>query len=159
MTLAIASPPGVIIVSVEYDPTGLVWCKLYDNEVLGWLVDETTALTPMWEGVTAPSPYAPPPSVTGQHQPLPIIIGSLAEKAPTTLPILSPQWCLFREPSAVFVPDLTRLTLHEFFTALATNNGANRKLQRRFALSDALHIGFGSWAASNPGMVFLGDTP
>ena len=157
MTLAIASPPGVVIVSVEYDPTGLSWCRLYDNEVLGWLVDETTVTLPAtWDGGFTP---LAPPQVTAQHQPLPIIIGSLAEKAPVTSPIISPQWCLFREPAVVFVPDLTRLTLHDFFTALATNNGANRKLQRRFALSDALHTRFGAWASVNPGLVFEGDPP
>lgn len=159
MTLAITSPPGVILLSVEYDPTGLVWCRLYDNEVLGWLVDETTASAPvLWAGsFDGPSPTKP--AVTGQHQPLPIIIGSLAEKAPDTPPILSPQWCLFREPSSVFVPDLARVELDDFFTKLATNNGATRKLQRRFALSNTLHVRFGAWASVNPGLVFEGEPP
>jgi hypothetical protein len=110
MTTAIsAASDGIIIISIEYDPTGLAWARLYDSYAVGWLIDETT-LVP-----TKPAP----PDVTGAHAPFPLIIGSLPSVAPDTTPIVSPQWAKL-VGQMVFIPDLWRGALPDFFTQLAT---------------------------------------
>jgi hypothetical protein len=87
-----------------------------------------------------------------------VLLGSLPLAATDTAPILSPQWAGFDEP-AVVVPDLWRGALDDFFTWLATNNGAARPLQMRFAVSPELHNGFAVWANMHPDLVFDGDSP
>jgi len=153
MTLAIPAVGELLIISVEYAPDGLSWCRIWDNHCLGWLVDETTA-------VEAPPAYRKLPEVTGQHAPVPIILGSLAALAPDTTPVISPQWGKFHAPPAVvFLPDLARMRLSDFLTWLATNNGAHRPIGTMLALSGSLLNGYRVWAGENPALAFAGDPP
>jgi hypothetical protein len=92
-TIAIPVYGEIIILSMEYDPTGLEWVKLYDNHCLSWLVSDIMS---RW--------YT---SVTGMRA-LSLILGSLATYAPNTAPILSPQWGKFADP-VVFIPDIARI--------------------------------------------------
>jgi hypothetical protein len=154
MTLAIPATGEVIILSMEYAPDGVSWCRLWDNHALGWLVDEGIVALPTADA--APDPNKP--AVTGQHAPIPIILGSLAAPAPETPPILSPQWAKYDHP-AVFVPDMARLTLHDFLTFLARNNGAARPLGSMIGLSNTLRNGYDVWALDNPTLAFKGEPP
>jgi hypothetical protein len=157
VTLAIPAFAGTIILSMEYDPTGLAWVRLFDNRCLGWLVDETNAVEPAeWDAGTFAQP---PPVVTNQHRPIPIIIGSLPSKV-VTAPIHSPQWCIFSETDPiVFIPDLTRLRIDDFLTALATNNGAHRLVGSMLGFDRGLLNAYKQWAENNADLAFSGDPP
>jgi hypothetical protein len=148
MTVAIQALPGVVILSIEYAPNGLDWCRVYDNEAVGWLVEESVPITAASREI---DPRAP--SVTGQHAPYPLIVGSLATKAPVTAPIISPQWAKYTDP-AVIVPDVARMRLGDFLTWLATNNGAHRPVSSWFAVSSGLYNGYVTWARANPELTF-----
>ena len=87
---------GALLVSVEYDATGLALATVYDNPLLGWAVDDT-----------------------GVAQPAPVIIGTLPLPAADTSPILSPQWAKYYE-GFIFVPNLWRGAIYDFLTLLAT---------------------------------------
>jgi hypothetical protein len=50
---------------------------------------------------------------------------------PVTAPVLSPQW-VHVHPDMILVPNIWRGSYQEFFTWLATNNGAARKLYAEF---------------------------
>jgi hypothetical protein len=117
-----AVPSSDVLISVEYDPTGLEWCRLYDNRLISWIVDET-----------------------GLSLPRPVVIGTLPGETANTSPTISPQWAVCEGERAVFVPDLWRGSIADFFTWLATNGGASRKLEKRFGVSTALCNGFDTW--------------
>jgi hypothetical protein len=151
MALAIPAVGEIIIVSIEYAPDGLSWARLWDNHALGWLIEEPAPI--------ATSRAKPqPPDTTGKNAPIPVVLGSLAEPAPDTAPVLSPQWAKYAQP-AVFVPDLLRASLHDFLTWLATNNGARRPIGSMLGLSIPLLNGFNQWALDNPALSFKGDPP
>jgi hypothetical protein len=121
---------GGVLISVEYDSTGLGWCRIYDNQVLGWIVDET-----------------------GAGEPQPQIIGQLPPMlAPDTAPVISPQWAVFTSP-AVMIPDLWRGSFSDFLDLLATNNGAWRPIGKRLGHSVTLFNEFDVWARRNPDLV------
>jgi hypothetical protein len=147
MTVPIQAIPGVVILSIEYAPNGLDWARVYDNECVGWLVDESVPATEASRETREIDPRAP--SVTGFHAPYPLIVGSLAKPAPATAPIISPQWAKYTDP-AVIVPDVARMRLHDFLTWLATNNGARRPVSSWFAVSSGLYNGYVTWARANP---------
>ena len=133
MTLAIpAATPAPVIVSVSYSGDAVTWAKLFDNQALGWLVDES--------GGTAP---------------VPLMIGTLPPAAESD--IASPQWGEFVDPY-IAIPDQARMEFSEFLTWLATNNGASRKLGSGL-LSPALANHYQQWAALNPDLAFEGDPP
>lgn len=127
--------PGSVLVSIEYPADGLAWARLYDNQLIGWCVDET-----------------------GAAESLPSIVGQLPTAPPDTGAILSPQWVQFTDPT-IFVPDLWRGSLHDFFTWLATNNGATRPLAARFGISSNLVNGFDAWAKTYPALVYVEPPP
>lgn len=145
--------PGTgIIISVEYAPDGLAWARLYDSLLLGWYVDHE----PPWTPPTAP--IAQTPVVAPGEPPVPAIIGHLIALPPPTLPVLSPQWTQYVAPN-VFVPDLWRGTTQQFFTWLATNNGARRPLGSFLLVDASLQMEFSKWAHENPALVLVGDPP
>ena len=91
-----------VLISIEYDATGLEWARIYDNPILAWIIDD--ALEP--------------------NSPLPMVIGQLPLRAPDTTPVISPRWATLENARAVLVPDLWRDNLSDFLTWLATNAGA-----------------------------------
>lgn len=148
--------PGTgVIISVEYAADGLAWARLYDNQVLGWYVDTEPPITAP-EGSTTPL-LGGPPTAPGVP-PTPVILGHLLALPPATAAVVSPQWANYVEPN-VFVPDIWRGTIHEFFTWLATNNGAHRPLGSRLLSEVSLQHAFSNWAAGNPELAFAGDPP
>jgi hypothetical protein len=80
-----AIPGSGVVVTVEYSPDSVSWARLYDNWVLGWLVDENM-----------PVPMKPAPTVS--PEPDPLIVGSFPAPAPDTAPIVSPQWGVLATP-------------------------------------------------------------
>jgi len=119
---------------LNYDATGLEWVDLFDNALVGWVVDETE-----------PQGFAPQPRA----------IGNLAPKAPDTGSTLSPHWALAM-PGApvVFVPDQYRGDIPEFFTWLATNGNIKRKVGGQGLVYPNLQNGYQSWARLNASLVF-----
>jgi hypothetical protein len=134
--LAIPGDSTQTIISCNYDPTGLAAVDLFDNPVMGWLIDETQS---------ARSAVAVPPIVE-----MPIITGTMPPAAEATGAILSPQWAHVVADS-VYVPDAWRGRLSDFFTWIATNNGAQRKVRGNFRNS-SLNYALATWAASNPAL-------
>ena len=134
-TQVIPPPQPTILINCEYNSQiyegaakGLGWVILYDNRVLGWIVDTTT----------------------GGKLPIPVIIGSMPPAAPDTGDVKSPLWGV-RDEAVLKIPDMWRGSIPEFFTWIATNNGATRKLYADF--SDAgLAADFNNWRIGNPGM-------
>jgi hypothetical protein len=128
--------PGTgLIISLEYDPTGLEWVRLYDNLVLGWYVSDTIpeeivpavplsgATAGRVEGPIAEPLAGVPPAVAPGIAPHPIILGHLLAKVVTD-PVISPQWCKYTEPNhpgaaqgSVFVQDLWRARSPTSFVA------------------------------------------
>jgi hypothetical protein len=133
--MAVIPTTGTII-SIEYPGDDAKrWARLYDNRARALIVDETGA-TPM----------------------KPQIVGGFPLAATDTAPILSPQWAGFDEP-AVVVENLWRGTVSDFFTWLATNNGAHRPLQARFVIEAELVNSFAIWANLHPELVFDDEPP
>jgi hypothetical protein len=130
MPNAITAHADTLLLSMNYDPTGLAFVDLFDNPIIGWVIDETGAV-----------------------EPLPAIIGALPPAAPDTAPIVSPQWAHLQ--AAVFVPDVWRGTLDEFFAWLATNNGATRLVRGNF-VDGKLSNTWRAWAAAHPAQVWDG---
>ena len=172
MSIPIPAVGEIIIVSFEYDPTGLKWVRLWDNHALGWLVSDAAPAadapsrstshsggkpgSTRAEREAAPEPGPMKPVTTGEHAPLPIILGSLAKLAPDSAPVVSPQWGKYDEP-VIFLPDTGRLELAEFLTWLATNNGANRRIGSMVALSKSLANGLQQWGTMHPDLAFVGE--
>jgi hypothetical protein len=124
---AVAAAQSGWCISVSYDATGLANASLYDNRILGWVVDDA--------GVIAS---------------VPVILGTMPPAAPATAPVLSPQWAQ-AGAAGVGVPNAWRGSLTDFFTWLATNHGAARKLQAFFLNAD-LARAFAAWRTSNPAL-------
>jgi hypothetical protein len=110
-----------VIVSMNYDPTGLAWVALFDNSALGWSVDD---LDP--------------------SHPVPVMIGSLPPAAPDTAPVLSPQWAVY-QAGYIVVPDVIRMLPSDFFEWLRSNNGAVRQVQSQMKYYDLVNA-FGQWS-------------
>jgi hypothetical protein len=110
-----------IIVSVSYADT---WCKLFDNEAVGWLVDET-----------------------GTESPEPVVLGTLPPAGEESGG--PPQWGRFVDPYIV-IPDHSRMAFGEFLTWLATSYSL--KIASGM-LYPALANYFTQWASQNPDLV------
>jgi hypothetical protein len=130
----IPPPQPTILINCEYNPfpygesaPGLGWVILYDNRVLGWIID-----------------------TAGSNRPIPSIIGSMPPAAPNTGEVRSPLWGV-RDEQVMKVPDMWRGSLSEFFTFIATNNGASRKLFADFS-DIGLAQAFNTWVTANPGL-------
>ena len=130
--MAIPRQTGDLIISIEYDPSSAhAWCDMWDNEVLGWIIDPS-----------------------GVAQPLPSVVGSLPPVRTGADPVKCPQWVHFRG-IAVIVPNLWRGHVADFFTWLATGSGAQRQLRGAFLDHVPLNS-FLAWAARNPTLVWPG---
>jgi hypothetical protein len=134
-TTVVPAAANTIVISIEYDATGLAWARLTDHQALAWYIDNSQM------------PMPPRPSING----------TLPRTAPDTRPILSPQWAEFVGGPAIFVPSMWRGSINNFFTWLATNNGAHRQLAKGFGISSGLYNAFDNWARRNPDLV-LPDT-
>jgi hypothetical protein len=129
-TQAINSVDGSVLITCGYNDQvidgvaiGLAWVILHDNHILGWSLTD--------------------PTVT------PIIIGSMdVPVTADTSPVVSPQWAQYFG-GTVFVPDTWRGALAEFFTHIATNNGAQRKVYAKFYTPE-LASAWRQWASDNP---------
>lgn len=121
---------GGVLIAIDYDPTGLAWCALFDMPISGWTVDET-----------------------GAAEPVPQLIGSLPPAAPDTSPTQTPQWAVYVHPAVLVPEELWRGSAGEFFTWLATNGGVVRQLEPHFGASSKLHNAFEAWARDNPDLV------
>jgi hypothetical protein len=80
-----------------------------------------------------------------------VIVGTLPPVAPETGPIISPQWAAV-QGSFVTVADRWRGDLDQFFSWLATNNGARRRLRSNF-LSELAGTRWVAWASRYPALV------
>src|SRR5277367_4613040 len=124
----IISASGELVITVTYDATGLASATIRDYPVLGWIVDETSASLPV-----------------------PVITGTLPEP-PDTAPVVSPPWCLL-DGAGINFPDGGRIGhLADFFTWLATNGGAQRKLAATFVSRHLVKM-WVSWSRSKPELV------
>jgi hypothetical protein len=122
--MSMIAAAGDFIISVEYDPTGREWASMWDNEVVGWRLDEE----------------AP------QGEPVPVIVGSMVPELSADIsPIESPPWLWGRSGAHFLIaPDRWRGTIEEGFEWLARNNGANRELRGKFLREDLAHF-FSVW--------------
>jgi len=132
MAFVVPSAQNQLLITLNYDPTGLEWVDLFDNALVGWVIDEAEPQT---------------------FEPQPRAIGSLAPKAPDTSPVISPHWALAM-PGVVFVPDLYRGDIPEFFTWLSTNGDADRRIGGQGLVYPNLQNAYQSWARLNPDLVF-----
>ena len=105
---------------------------VFDNETLGWLIDDT--------GATAAKPA---------------IIGSLPPVVTPTAPLTAPNWAHV-EGDKILLPDIARPDLGTALTHLAKDNGANRKIACHFTTS-WLHAAWIRWATYNPTLVVPGS--
>ncbi len=129
MSGAINSVDGSVLITCGYNDQvidgveiGLAWVILHDNHILGWTL--TDPITP-------------------------IIVGTMdVPVTADTAPVVSPQWAQYFE-GTVFVPDTWRGGLAEFFTHIATNNGAQRKVYAKF-YNGELAQAWRQWASGNP---------
>ena len=135
MSGAIAATDDSVVITVEYNPEavgelgpGLGWAILHDNRVLGW---------------------------SGTAPVVPMIIGTLPGAGPATDPVMSPAWAQYTE-GTVFVPDMWRGSVAEFFTLVATNNDAQRKVYAKFYTPNLAML-WNQWAMGNP--LALTDPP
>jgi len=122
--LVLPSDSQQLLLSCNYDETGLAWVDIFDNPLLGWIADET-----------------------GAAEVAPVVVGLLPPASVDTSPVLSPRWAHCVVPS-VYVPDLWRGDLNSFFTWLATNNGAQRLVRGNFRnpnVANAMMF----WASNN----------
>jgi hypothetical protein len=115
-----------VIVSMNYDPTGLAWVELFDNAPLGWAVDDTDV-----------------------SHPEPVVVGSLPPASADTAPVLSPQWAQF-SGGYIVVPDVVRMLPGDFFTWLGSNGGATRQVRSSMKSND-LNQAFHQWSGGAPG--------
>lgn len=121
--LTLPGHPGDTIISCNYyDAAGSPVVDLFDNPILGWLVDETTAVVS------------------------PLLVGSLPPKASGST---SPQWASLAADD-IYVPDTWRGTASDFFTWLATNAGAGGRKVRGNFRDSGLSYAMQSWAQQNP---------
>jgi hypothetical protein len=132
MANMIVAARGDVVISMDYGPTALDWVDLYDNRCVGWNVDDGLPVA---------------------HEAVPVIVGQLpTDRSSETAPVISPQWAESTQ-GGVIVPDMWRGSLYDFFTWLATNNGAARRLRAKFTLSEADMSAWANWAARNPSLV------
>lgn len=132
------------IISMEYEPvSGLDWADMWDNVVLGWVVDDL------------PTAELRPAGGPDRADPQPIVVGSLPPLAPDAAGMVaSPQWVsVYKE--GVIMPQLWRGNLPGFFEYLSQNNGANRRLRGNF-VSDIIAESWAQWAAQHPEFVWDG---
>jgi hypothetical protein len=118
--LTLPGLPGDLVISCNYyDSAGSPVVDLFDNPVLGWRVDE------------ADGPASP------------VTVGTLPPKSTGAT---SPQWA-HAMADGVFVPDVWRGSIMEFFTWLALDG--ERKVRGNFR-DTRLKYALTTWAMQNP---------
>ena len=132
-TQVIPAPEGSKIVSFNYsDATATAQIDVFDNDTLGWLIDDT--------GAAAAKPA---------------IIGALPPVVSPTPPLTAPNWAHV-EGDKILLPDIARPDLGTALTHLAKDNGANRKIACHFT-TQWLHAAWIRWATYNPTLVVPGS--
>jgi hypothetical protein len=139
--LAITAQAGQVIISCSYDETGLAWVDLFDNPVLGWVLDDSSVTT-----LSKPTPTI---------FEAPVIVGLMTPAPTDTTPILSPQWVHFAH-GIIYVPDLWRGNVADFLTWMATNNGAQRKVRANFTDPTLTNVMY-EWGKRNEAL--FNETP
>ncbi len=118
--LTVPGDPNDVILSCNYyDRDGESFVDLFDNPVLGWLVEEETGSS------------------------MPVVTGSL----PPTYPNM-PQWAHIHDDS-VYVPDMWRGSVMDFFTWLVTAGEVDAKLRGNFR-HPSLKSAMNNWSQANP---------
>jgi hypothetical protein len=120
-----------IIITCDYDQTGLLYIDMWDNHTLAWAID-----------------------TTGADPAMPVIVGKMPRSPPDTAPVVSPAWIETIADQAI-VPDQWRGTLTALFDWLATNNGATRQLRGNFSYVGPMNA-WNAWAQDNPDKVWPG---
>jgi len=125
---AISAQPDDLILSFGYgtDSTGQDYVQIWDNHVLGWIVDATF-----------------PPSVEA----VPIIIGSLPPAPTQGMDV--PQWAAYRS-NQIIVPNSFRGSPSEFMTLLTAGG---RQALGTFVDSGLRNL-WTQWAQANPQLVW-----
>jgi hypothetical protein len=129
MAQTLATSPASAISSLlvmTYNTAGDGSVRVEGWPLLGWQYDEANPINPK-----------------------PITIGNPLVAPPNTGAVKSPQWAYIVTDDAVFVPDGWRGTIAEFFTWLATNNGASRRVTANLTFPALLNI-WNIWAHANP---------
>src|SRR5215203_3066159 len=93
MVFVVPAAQNQLLIILKYDATGMEWVDLFDNVLVGWVVDDSGSQS------SGPAPQS--------FEPAPRAIGSLPPLAPDTAPVISPQWAVMM-PEVVFVPNLYR---------------------------------------------------
>jgi hypothetical protein len=114
---------------MTYDATGLASVHIDGWPLIAWNVDPANPFNPA-----------------------PITLGNPLKPPPTTGAIISPAWAYGISEEAVFIPDIWRGTMTEFFMWLATNHGANRKVSAWLTFPALLNV-WNRWARENPDLV------
>jgi hypothetical protein len=128
VSLNTAPDTGGLLV-MRYDAAGIQTVDVFAWPIIGWVYD-----------VNAPA------------NPKPITIGDPlgSNPPPSTGAVKSPQWALAITDDAVYVPNEDwRGTAAQFFTWLATNNGANRTVTGHFTIP-ILANAYTQWARTWP---------
>jgi hypothetical protein len=119
--LSIPGDPNDVILSCNYyDQNGETFVDLFDNPVLGWVIDDDNA--------------------DSSH---PVVTGTLPPPSPGM-----PQWAHIHDDS-VYVPDMWRGTVMNFFTWLVTAGEKDMKLRGNFR-HPSLISAMNNWSQSNP---------
>ena len=128
------------LLRLDYDATGRASVTILGGPVVSWLVDPTTpTAAPIPIGL-APPPTPPPNTGAIQSPPWALSYGALISQHGHLVAVVA-------TPDDSFIG-----TLPDFFTWLATNNGATRKLSARLGLPTMVNI-WNLWARDNPDLV------
>jgi len=145
--MIVPSFPDDVVVAIRYDQTGLATADLADYQAVGWRIDDYAAgwgfnpLTNRWVYVICPP---------GRTQPQPQLIGDAPFPTPNTGQVVSPPWA--RVQSGLCSAPEFRGSLADFFTFVATNNGAHRLLSGNFLHSNIDNT-WKQWSQQNGDLV------
>jgi hypothetical protein len=132
-TTVVPSTQNELLITIAYDNKGTDWADLKDNHILAWVIDSN-------------EPPNPP-------EPRSITVYPYSENPPITEPIVTPNWAVgFID--TIYVPDIFRGSPLEFYTWLATNNGAQRKVGGANLRNEQLVNTFDQWSRQNPNLVY-----
>src|SRR6266436_7651670 len=120
------------VITATYDATGLIWVKLWDNTLEGWVINDADPAHPQ-----------------------PIILQPLPPAAPDVPPIQTPRW-VHQDEGGIIAPDISRGTLAQALTWLCIDQGANRRIACYF-LHPQLRREWNEWAGVNPARVVVGS--
>ena len=143
MAFVVPAAQNQLLISLNYDATGLEWVDLFDNALIGWAVDENE-----------PQTFEPAPRAIGSLAPMAPQGGMRSVGARTGAQqqsIQSPQWAIVMQGGIVFVPDQYRGNVTEFFHWLA---GDSRKVGGQGLVYPGMKNAYDSWARLNTDKVW-----